>query len=57
MLVNEGFNDRYGERPLKRILTKLIENPISEKILSKELKENDSINIKNVSGSLKIEIK
>ena len=57
ILIDEGFNDKYGARPLKRILTKLIENPISELILNKKLNEGEIINVKTVGGDIKIETK
>ena len=57
LILSEGFDEKYGARPLKRTLIKLVENPISEMILNKEIQENDSINIKTLNGSLKIEVK
>jgi ATP-dependent Clp protease ATP-binding subunit ClpB len=38
-----GYDPVYGARPLKRVLRKYIENPLSEKILRGEFKEGDSI--------------
>jgi len=57
ILIDEGFNDKYGARPLKRILTKLVENPISELILNKKLSEGQIVNVKTVGGEIKIEVK
>lgn len=56
IILDEGYNEKYGARPLKRILTKLVENPISELILKKELKEGSEITFKSLNSSLKIEI-
>lgn len=36
-----GYDPQYGARPLQRIIRRYIENPLSEKILSEEVSEND----------------
>jgi len=36
MLVSEGYDPMYGARPLRRAIQKLIEDPLSEKVLAKE---------------------
>jgi len=56
IICNEGFDEKYGARPLKRALTKIIENPISELILRKEVKENDTISIKTKKGIIFIDV-
>ena len=43
ILVKEGYDPNFGARPLRRTIEKLIENPISEKILAGEFKEGDCI--------------
>jgi len=43
ILVKEGYDPNFGARPLRRTIEKLIENPISEKILASEFKEGDCI--------------
>ncbi len=35
-LVSEGYDPVYGARPLRRAIQKLIEDPLSEKVLAKE---------------------
>ncbi|MBE6733945.1 MAG: ATP-dependent Clp protease ATP-binding subunit [Ruminococcaceae bacterium] len=37
-IAKEGFDDTFGARPLRRAITSFIEDPLSEKILSGELK-------------------
>jgi ATP-dependent Clp protease ATP-binding subunit ClpB len=44
-LAKEGYNPVYGARPLKRVIQKKIQNPISLKILKGEIKEGDKIKI------------
>ena len=43
ILAREGYDPNFGARPLRRTIEKLIENPISEKILAGEFKEGDCI--------------
>lgn len=44
-LSNEGYDPTYGARPLRRAIQKLIEDPLSEKILEGKFKVGDSINV------------
>lgn len=46
ILAKEGYDPNYGARPLRRTIERLIENPISEKILTGEFKEGDCILVK-----------
>ena len=48
-VANEGFDEAFGARPLARALQKLIEDPLAEKIISKEITEGDTIHI-DLSG-------
>ena len=42
-LAQRGFNPIYGARPLKRTIRQLVENPLSKKLLSGEIKENENL--------------
>ena len=42
-LVSEGFDPVYGARPLRRLVQKSIENPLSRMILARELVEGDHV--------------
>ena len=43
VLVKKGFDPDLGARPLKRVIQKLILDPLSLKIVSSEIKEGDRI--------------
>ena len=45
-LIDEGFNPEYGARPLRRSIENLVENPLSEDILSGRYKGSDVINVR-----------
>jgi len=44
-LAKEGYDPEYGARPLRRTLQKLVENPLSQKIIGGEIKEGDRITV------------
>ncbi|MEA1940559.1 MAG: ATP-dependent Clp protease ATP-binding subunit [Candidatus Caldatribacteriota bacterium] len=46
LLAKEGYDSNYGARPLRRTIERLIENPISEKILAGKFVEGDCISVK-----------
>ncbi|NCO24274.1 MAG: ATP-dependent Clp protease ATP-binding subunit [bacterium] len=52
LLVKEGYNPNFGARPLRRTIERLIENPISEKILAGEFKEGECITIGAKDGKI-----
>ncbi|MHC2994253.1 MAG: ATP-dependent Clp protease ATP-binding subunit [Candidatus Atribacteria bacterium] len=52
ILAKEGYDPNFGARPLRRTIEKLIENPISEKILADEFKEGDCIIIGAKEGKI-----
>ena len=43
LLVKEGFDQNLGARPLKRVIQKLILDPLSVKIVSSEITEGSRI--------------
>ena len=45
-IVDKGYDDKFGARPLKRAIQKDIEDPLAQEIINSKLKEGDSINIK-----------
>jgi ATP-dependent Clp protease ATP-binding subunit ClpC len=44
-LVNHGYDEHYGARPLKRAIQKYVEDPLSEKILVGEFARGDEIEV------------
>ena len=42
-IVENGYDPSYGARPIKRTILKLLENPLSQKILSGEFESGDTI--------------
>ncbi|MFK7785167.1 MAG: ATP-dependent Clp protease ATP-binding subunit [Crocinitomicaceae bacterium] len=44
-IVDKGYDEKFGARPLKRAIQKYIEDPLAEQIVQSNLKEGDTINI------------
>ncbi len=43
LLIEKGFDPKYGARPMRRTIERLVEDPIAEKILTKEFPEGSTI--------------
>ena len=56
IILGQGYDPKYGARPLRRTVERLIENKVSELILKGELKEGGTINVKSTKGKLIIDI-
>ena len=56
-LTSEGFDVEYGARPLRRVIQKHLENPLSTKILNGEFCGGDLISVGVVDGKLTFEKK
>lgn len=56
IILTQGYDPKYGARPLRRTLERLIENKISELILKGDLKEGGTINVKSAKGELIIDV-
>lgn len=44
-LVEVGYDEKYGARPLNRAIQKYVEDPIAERMLEGDVKEGDTIKI------------
>jgi len=52
ILAREGFDPNYGARPLKRAIQRLVENPLSKRIIKGEFKKDDTVLIDGEGGEL-----
>ncbi len=50
-IVDKGFDDKFGARPLKRALQKFVEDPLAEEILRGSFKEGTKIIAKHVEDA------
>ncbi len=44
-LVDKGYDEKFGARPLKRAIQRYLEDPLSEKILTQEFSHGDEIEV------------
>ncbi len=44
-LAKEGYDPIYGARPLRRVIERYVENPLSSQVLRGELKEGDTVRV------------
>ncbi|PLX18216.1 MAG: hypothetical protein C0601_05290 [Candidatus Muiribacterium halophilum] len=56
-IVDNGSNEKYGARPLKRAIKNYIENPLSGCILNKDFVKGDKINTSVVYDENRIDFK
>ncbi|MGV3612139.1 MAG: ATP-dependent Clp protease ATP-binding subunit [Fluviicola sp.] len=57
-IVDKGYDEKFGARPLKRAIQKYIEDPLAEEIIKANLHEGDNIvlDIDEANTALKISI-
>lgn len=55
LLVEDGFDPSYGARPLRRAMQRLLEDPLSEEILTEKFKRGDNIQVIRKEGKLGFE--
>jgi ATP-dependent Clp protease ATP-binding subunit ClpC len=56
-LVKNGYDEKFGARPLKRAIQKFIEDPLSEKILLAEFAKGDEIEVDLAADGLKLDFR
>ena len=57
LLAREGFDPIYGARPLKRVVRKLVENPLAKQLISGSVDNSNRINITADSRELNFTVK
>lgn len=50
-IVDKGYDEKFGARPLKRAIQKYIEDPLAEEIVKSNLQEGDAIKIDVKEGA------
>ena len=53
LIVEKGYDDNYGARPLKRVIQRQLEDKLSEEILRGSLIENSTVTIDAEAGEFK----
>jgi ATP-dependent Clp protease ATP-binding subunit ClpC len=53
-LAKEGYDKIYGARPLRRVIQRLIEDPLSETLLTTKFSAGDSVLVELTDGQIKL---
>ena len=56
LLAEKGYDPVYGARPIKRVIQKELETPISRFIISGEIKEGDTIRVSAEGDRISIKV-
>ncbi len=51
-LAERGFDPNFGARPLKRVIQKLVLDPLALKIVTNEVKEDDKVTVDFATGQI-----
>ena len=57
LLVEKGFDQLYGARPLKRVIQRLLEDPLAEAIIAKRLKAGTILRVFRKGEAMEFEEK
>ncbi len=56
-IVDKGYDEKFGARPLKRAIQKYVEDPLAEEIINSNLNDGDTISMDIVEGKEELKIK
>src|SRR5215510_3893792 len=56
-LIDKGYDEKFGARPLRRAIQRFIEDPLSEKILGSEFARGDEIEVEVAADGQTLEFK
>ena len=56
LIIEKGYDNEYGARPLRRVIQRNIEDKLSEEILRGDLKENSTITVDEDGGEFTFRI-
>ncbi|MEZ5275907.1 MAG: ATP-dependent Clp protease ATP-binding subunit [Opitutaceae bacterium] len=45
LIIDEGYDEKYGARPLRRAIERLVEDPLAEALLRGDVKEGEPIHV------------
>jgi ATP-dependent Clp protease ATP-binding subunit ClpC len=53
LLIDKGYDEKYGARPLRRAVEHYLEDPLAEAILRGDVKENEPVMVTREGDVLK----
>ena len=55
-LINKGYDEKYGARPLRRTIQNCLEDKLAEEILDSLVKEGDEVTVESAGEELKFSV-
>ncbi|MFL3657649.1 MAG: ATP-dependent Clp protease ATP-binding subunit [Opitutales bacterium] len=52
LIIDHGYDEKYGARPLRRSIESLLEDPLAEALLSGDMNEEDSVSVNRKGEAL-----
>jgi len=52
LIIDNGYDEKYGARPLRRSIERLLEDPLAESLLASEVNEGDSVTVDREEDAL-----
>ena len=52
LVIDNGYDEKYGARPLRRSIERLLEDPLAEALLSSEVNEGNSVTVDREDDAL-----
>lgn len=52
LILDKGYDKEYGARPLKRAISNLVENPLSEMIIKNDIRADDTVTVIDDDGTI-----
>jgi hypothetical protein len=56
LIIEQGYDPKFGARPLRRTLERMVEYPIAEMILKGEIQQSNIIKVTAIKGEIKIDV-
>ncbi len=53
-IIDKGFDNEYGARPLRRVIEQYVEDEIAEAIIEGRVKSDSTVRVEIADGKLKI---
>ena len=53
LLIDEGYDEKYGARPLRRSIERFLEDPLAEAVLGGQVHEGDNVLVIRDGNELK----
>jgi ATP-dependent Clp protease ATP-binding subunit ClpC len=57
LLIEKGYDPKYGARPMRRAVERFMEDPLAEALLKGDVKEGDNVKVTRKKGTEELSFK